>query len=77
MFILYYFEQYQDGHDEGVILYKTTSEALEYMSNTRKRPSNNTVFKLFKLGEEIPLEESIDVEIISVKLNKHIFKIKG
>lgn len=61
-YVVYYFERLQDGHEEGAKVVGSLEEAIkiiEKWSNGFGGNNDNTIFKLFELGKEIPITEQI------------------
>lgn len=64
VFVVYCFTQVQDGHEEHVKLFDTAEAALKYINDGANPWGATNSFKLFYLGEEIPLTASKDVAIV-------------
>ena len=55
MYVVYFCETMRDGKDHGAKIIETLEKALKYINDGRWYPRSNYAFKLFELGEEIPL----------------------
>ena len=58
-YVVYFCEHLRDGEESGAKIKSSLEEALHFINEGNWWPKDNISFKLFKLGDEIPLTKII------------------
>lgn len=76
-YVVYFCEHLRDGIEEGARAFDNLPDAIAFLDNARNEwfARSNYTFKLFTLGEEIPLEEE-KVEVPQPSKETVKFKVK-
>jgi hypothetical protein len=74
-YVVCFIERLRDGIEEGARAFDNLPAALAFI-NTDFFAKNNYTFRLFTLGEEIPLHQE-KVQIPQPMKDKIVYKVKG
>lgn len=79
MYVVYYCEHMRDGQEDGAAIVRDVAEALAVIDKIANGfAGSNHSFKLFKLGEEIPLDsKEVEEPKVVQQVKRTKFFVKG